>query len=601
MRVPYIIVRGTISLVLLSACSKLATLTGATTVAVASVVVTPASTTIVSGSSAQLSAATYDAGGQQLTGRVVTWTTTNATVASASSTGLVSAGAAGSATVTATSEGKSGTAVITVSAAQPPPPPSSIADPTLLPIAARQLPQFESYPGASLAAGMSYSDPVTGVRVWKATSASVPVANTQATHDYGSGPLQVTRDWGTNQHTILVNVGGHYLVDFTRGVGFSNWRRTPAVNSDLCFTFSFVAATPQIAYFLNGTTLHRYDTRTNTVADSGNFPKSFASITSSSLLWLQQDRNDEWFVMMPGDQSLVIAWNSVTNVTQVIHATSLDEPHLDRDGRYVAIDLTTGAPDWQIYDLQTQSMGAPISKQAHLEALRSAFVAHNPDISSGPQYYYDPVAGQQVTTLTASQLSPDLQHRSGQWIQSAAQLPGMSLLKQWYLWSGYSDGVVSDGGWSLSSGQIYWTTPNWTPAYAKATIGVQSVRQLVDGAPTRVARQLTRVSSVAAMTEGSFYYDAAATRVYVWTVGGGSPTGRVELRAPATIHDGIGFVRQDGSDVRLLAHHYSHSPNRYWDTPRATVSADGKVVLFSSNQNDSSGRIDLYVIEVPIH
>jgi hypothetical protein len=73
------------------------------------------------------------------------------------------------------------------------------------------------------------------------------------------------------------------------------------------------------------------------------------------------------------------------------------------------------------------------------------------------------------------------------------------------------------------------------------------------------------------------------------------------LRAPGAVHDGIAFVRQDGSEVRLLAHSYTHSPNRYWDIPRATVSADGKVVAFSSNQGDSAGRIDLFVIEVPIH
>jgi hypothetical protein len=585
----------------LSACSKLSTLTGATAVAVASVVITPPTSTVSQGSATQLSAVTYDANSQRLTGRTVTWTSSNTAIATVSSTGLVAGIAAGSTTIRATSEGKSGTAAIIVAPPPPPPPSGAVADPTLLPVAARQLPPFQSYVGASLAAGASYNDPVTGVRVWKATSSSVPVANSQATHDYASGALQVTRDWGNNQHTILVNLGSHYLVDFTRGAGFSNWRRTPAVNSDLCFTFSFVPATPQIAYFVSGTTLHRYDTRTNTLADSGNFPKSFASITTSPLLWLQQDRNDQWFVVMPHDQSLVIAWNSVTNATQIINATSIDEPHLDRDGRYVAILLGTAAPDWRIYDLQTQALGAPISKQTHLEALRSAFVASNPDISSGPQYYYDPVAGQQVTTLTAAQLSPDGQLRSGQWIQSEAQLPSGSLLKQWYLWSGWADGVVTDGAWTLSSGRVYWTTPNWGPAYAKPTIGVQSVRQLADSASTRVARQLTPASSVVAMTEGSFYYDAAASRVYVWSVGGASPAGRVELRAPGTIHDGIGFVREDGSDVRLLAHSYSHSPNRYWDIPRATASADGKVVLFSSNQGDSNGRIDLYVVEVPIH
>src|SRR5579864_3203154 len=84
MRVPYIRVLGTISLVLLSACSKIAAVTGATTVAVASVVVTPPTSTIVSGTTAQFSAVTSDATGQQLTGRVVTWSTTNATVASVS-------------------------------------------------------------------------------------------------------------------------------------------------------------------------------------------------------------------------------------------------------------------------------------------------------------------------------------------------------------------------------------------------------------------------------------------------------------------------------------------------------------------------------------
>lgn len=600
MRVPCISILGAISLLLVSACSKLANLTGAASVAVVSVMVTPGSSTIPPGNTAQLTAAAYDASSQVLTNRVIAWASSDTAVATVSSRGLVLGIAQGSATITATSEGKTGAAGIVVSAPPPPPPPGAAADPTLLPGAARQLPQFQQYAGASLAAGMSYNDPVTGVRVWKVTSATVPVANSQATHDYSSGPLQVSRDWGTNQHTVLVNVGSHYLVDFTRGVGFSNWRRTPAVNSDLCFTFSFAPSTPRIAYYVSGTTLHRYDTRTNTVADSGNFPKSFASVTTAPLLWLQQDRNDQWFVMMPSDQSLIIAWNSTTNVTQVIHASSIDEPHLDRDGGYVAVDLTTASPDWALYDLQTQSMGAPISKQTHLEALRSAFVSHNPDLSSGPQYYYDPLAAHQVTTLTAAQLSPDLQHRSGQWIQSEAQLPGGSLTKQWYLWSGYSDGVVTDGGWTLSTGQIYWTAPNWGPAYAKPTIGVQSVRQLVDGAPSQVARQLVRASSVDAMTEGSFYYDAGASRVYVWAAGGGSPTGRVELRAPGTVHDGIAFVRQDGSDVRLLAHHYSHSPNRYWDVPRATVSADGKVVLFSSNQNDSAGRIDLFLVEVPI-
>src|SRR5207245_1085185 len=56
-----------------------------------------------------------------LSGRVVTWASNAPSLASVSATGLVTGGAAGVATITATSEGKSGTAAITVTA----PPPSS--------------------------------------------------------------------------------------------------------------------------------------------------------------------------------------------------------------------------------------------------------------------------------------------------------------------------------------------------------------------------------------------------------------------------------------------------------------------------------------------
>jgi hypothetical protein len=101
------------------------------------------------------------------------------------------------------------------------------------------------------------------------------------------------------------------------------------------------------------------------------------------------------------------------------------------------------------------------------------------------------------------------------------------------------------------------------------------------------------------MTEGSFFFDAGANRVYVWAAGGGSPAGRVALRAPGAVHDGVGFVRLDGSEVRLLAHHYSFEVGDYYHQPHATISPDGLVVMFSSNMNDSNGRGDVFLVEVP--
>jgi hypothetical protein len=69
----------------------------------------------------QLSAVTRDANNNVLTGRVVTWGSSNTGISTVSGSGLVTAIVAGSATITATSETKTGTAAITVSAPAPVP------------------------------------------------------------------------------------------------------------------------------------------------------------------------------------------------------------------------------------------------------------------------------------------------------------------------------------------------------------------------------------------------------------------------------------------------------------------------------------------------
>lgn len=86
----------------------------ATTVPVASVTVSPSADTVTVGQTTTLTATTKDASGNVLTGRAVTWATSNASVATVSASGVVTGVAAGIATITATSEGKSGTATITV-------------------------------------------------------------------------------------------------------------------------------------------------------------------------------------------------------------------------------------------------------------------------------------------------------------------------------------------------------------------------------------------------------------------------------------------------------------------------------------------------------
>src|SRR5205823_4330898 len=90
-----------------------------TLVPVASVTISPPSATITVGATQQLSAVTKDAAGNTLNGRVVTWSSSAPGIATVNGSGLVSAVAAGSATITATSEGQTGTAVMTIQTGPP--------------------------------------------------------------------------------------------------------------------------------------------------------------------------------------------------------------------------------------------------------------------------------------------------------------------------------------------------------------------------------------------------------------------------------------------------------------------------------------------------
>src|SRR5207245_1388317 len=82
----------------------------------AAVAVTPAVASLPVGGTVQLSATTKDSVGNVLTGRAVTWASSNTPAAAVSGSGFVTAVAAGVATITATSEGKSGIATVTVTA-----------------------------------------------------------------------------------------------------------------------------------------------------------------------------------------------------------------------------------------------------------------------------------------------------------------------------------------------------------------------------------------------------------------------------------------------------------------------------------------------------
>ena len=89
---------------------------------VATVTVTPASANLQVGGTQQLGAALTDANGDAITGRAITWASGNTNIATVNGSGMVTGIAAGGTTVTATSEGMSGSATVTVTGGPPPPP-----------------------------------------------------------------------------------------------------------------------------------------------------------------------------------------------------------------------------------------------------------------------------------------------------------------------------------------------------------------------------------------------------------------------------------------------------------------------------------------------
>jgi uncharacterized protein YjdB len=97
---------------------------------VAQVVVSPSSASGSVGDSAQFSATLYDASGNVLTDRTVTWASSNDAAVTVTATGMARAVGPGAATLTATAEGQSGTASTSVIGAEPPPPPAPPTPPS---------------------------------------------------------------------------------------------------------------------------------------------------------------------------------------------------------------------------------------------------------------------------------------------------------------------------------------------------------------------------------------------------------------------------------------------------------------------------------------
>lgn len=502
--------------------------------------------------------------------------------------------------------------------------PIGAVDLAQLPVANRQTPKWAEYFALNvpaLPAGGSYRDPTTNTRVIRMTSPTFPVANGAGMHPYASGGLQQSQPWGPNgdTYTIYSMTDGSegWLQDWQYGGSPFNLRATPW-SSDLRFSFSMVAATPQKAYYLDSSArLWTY----NTVNGATTLLKDFApTIGGQQCLYLQLDNADRYFVFMNEAGDTVYWWDSATDTLKTVSQTTriqairptlgLDEPHFEKDGRYVEIKLdgyiNIGGGDYRnsmIWDTTTDKLSDLANGWSHSEGLKSLFIGTNPNVGNEEYLIPSPITveGQTppfsvVVMATDSQFGAAESHRAGQWNQP----PGTG---QYELVS--VDGPTGGRGglvWTNVTGSI-WSTPV-TYQYEQALVGVRDVLEL-NAAGTKIANKLTKVANIAGITGPGMWCIVGST-VSVRRTDSGQPdtAGKtMYLEVTHLLHEALGFVKANFTDVRLAGHHYSNNPDigaNYYASPRATVSRDSRFLSFDSNMGTSGGRVDHFLMELPL-
>jgi hypothetical protein len=316
-----------------------------------------------------------------------------------------------------------------------------------------QVPLTDAYDALNvraLPAGNWYLDPTTSAKIYKLTSGTFPTLGANWGHDYAEGGDEVSLPYNGNTRAVLVYSGSeHWLIDFTPGTGVSNPRQLTgslAPFTDLAFTFSNNPATPYYAYASNGASIVRFDLRKMAEAPGSGWPQAEANA-----VWLHQSENDGMFVWMRGAKgSTMAAFEPATNTKKTYTDASMNEPRIDRAGRYVGLSMNSPPNGLSVWDWNTSSIfwsapGDPGVPFAHVASLRRRWMgvdwnmAFPPDFSAFTADLPDSVAH------VAGPANGTLVHGNGNWIQ-----PSADINDQWALFTHYG---------SLRPPESYWLAP----------------------------------------------------------------------------------------------------------------------------------------------
>jgi uncharacterized protein YjdB len=232
---------------------------------VTTVTVAPSSSSIAVGATVALTATVKDQLGNVMAGQMVTWTS-NSSNATVSSSGVVTGIAAGSATITATTSGKTGTSAITVTAPPPPPPTPVVTTVTVAPTSASiavaatvaltatvrdqqgsvMTGQTVTWSSNSANATVSSSGVVTGVSAGSATITATSAGKTGTSNITVTAPPPPPPPGGTllfQENFEDANLGSRGWYDNT-GAVLSTAEHIAGSNSSAQYRFTQGAMTP---------------------------------------------------------------------------------------------------------------------------------------------------------------------------------------------------------------------------------------------------------------------------------------------------------------------------------------------------------------------
>jgi hypothetical protein len=332
----------------------------------------------------------------------------------------------------------------------------SVPDPTRLPLATTaQVPLTPAYAALgvpALPAGGSYADPTTGVSVHKLTSATFPASGFRWGHAYAEGGDEVSLPYAGETRAVHVYTsdGSHRLIDFTPGSGVSNPRPLTGALApwgDLGLSFSNDPSTPHYVYVSTnaGSAIRRFDLRTLAEVPGDGWPVTGETQAG----WLHQSEGDEFFVWMRGaNGDTVVGYEPSTGTKKTYTNAQLNEPRIDRAGRYVGISMDVPQNgllvwDW-LADTITWSANGSVPF-AHVASLKRQWLGVDWNQSYPPDFtrFVPDVPGS--VTHVGGPANATLVHGNGNWIQDVAD-PG----DQWAAFLHYG---------SLRPAQSYWLAP----------------------------------------------------------------------------------------------------------------------------------------------